>query len=104
MTTVNFWKSDKKRSSQELQSILAKNIRIPEWWSKPNVPEEERFSRTKLIERRKLEKIPHASYDIDGDGYVGGRDYIIAKHFDKDQDGRLNTQEKKNAIEALKNV
>lgn len=48
--------------------------------------------------------MPHISYDLDGDGFVGGRDYIIAKQFDKDGDGRLNTNEKKNALEAVKNV
>jgi hypothetical protein len=53
--------------------------------------EEEKKSRTKLIEQRRIEKIPHQSYDLDGDGYVGGRDYVIAKQFDKDGDGRLNT-------------
>jgi len=35
---------------------------------------------------------------------VGGRDYVIAKQFDLDQDGKLNDQEKKNALEALKKV
>lgn len=25
-----------------------------------------------------------------GDGIVGGRDYVIAKLFDKDKDGKLN--------------
>jgi hypothetical protein len=38
---------------------------------------------------------------LDGDGFVGGRDYVIAKQFDKDNDGRLNTLEKKNALEAI---
>jgi hypothetical protein len=41
--------------------------------------------------------MPHISYDLDGDGIVGGRDLVIAKIFDKDQDGRLNTTERKNA-------
>jgi hypothetical protein len=45
--------------------------------------------------------IPHISYDLDGDGYVGGRDLVIAKYFDKDEDGRLNTAEKADAIKAL---
>ncbi len=53
---------------------------------------------------RRVEKVPHISYDLDGDGQVGGRDYVIAKHFDKDGDGRLNTNEKKQALEAVKNV
>lgn len=45
--------------------------------------------------------MPHISYDLDGDNYVGGRDLVIAKHFDLDKDGKLNAEEKKNAIEAL---
>ena len=53
-----------------------------------------------LLERKK-EKIPHLSYDLDGDGYVGGRDLVIAKYFDDDNDGRLNTAEKHNAMQAL---
>ena len=46
--------------------------------------------------------MPHPSYDLDGDGYVGGRDLVIAKQFDKDQDGILNEIERKNALEAVK--
>jgi hypothetical protein len=57
-----------------------------------------------LIEKRKTMNIPHISYDLDGDGFVGGRDYVIAKQFDKDQDGGLNTTEKKNALDAIKTV
>jgi hypothetical protein len=57
-----------------------------------------------LNDDRRVEKVPHISYDLDGDGQVGGRDYVIAKHFDKDGDGRLNTNEKKQALEAVKNV
>lgn len=41
--------------------------------------------------------MPHISYDLDGDGYVDGRDLVLAKHFDTDKDGRLNTAEKANA-------
>jgi hypothetical protein len=46
--------------------------------------------------------LPHPSYDLDGDGIVGCKDYFLAKRFDLDQDGRLNTAEKANAIHALK--
>lgn len=35
---------------------------------------------------------------------MGGKDYVIAKQFDKDQDGRLNTHERNSAMEAVKNV
>jgi hypothetical protein len=79
-------------------------VRIPEWWSKPGLKDEERKTRTKVNENRRLEKVPHISYDLDGDGFVGGRDYVIAKQFDKDGDGILNAQEKANAIEAVKKV
>jgi hypothetical protein len=44
------------------------------------------------------------SYDLDRDGYVGGKDYVVAKQFDKDGDGRLNEEEKKAAYEAIAKV
>lgn len=37
------------------------------------------MTRSKLMEYRKKEMIPDISYDIDGDGFVGGRDYVIAR-------------------------
>jgi len=51
----------------------------------------------------KKEKIPDISYDLDGDGYVGGRDYVLAKRYDVDGDGKLNEIERKNALEGIKN-
>ena len=66
--------------------------------------EEQKKTRTKLAEQRHSERRPHISYDLDGDGYVGGKDYVIAKQFDKDGDGILNAEERKQAFEALKNV
>jgi hypothetical protein len=59
-------------------------------------------SRTELIQKRKLEKIPDKTYDLDGDGFVGGRDYVISKRFDVDRDGKLNQEERNNALEAIK--
>ena len=50
------------------------------------------------MQARKKEMIPHISNDLDGDGYVGNKDLVVAKHFDKDGDGRLNTAEKANAM------
>lgn len=35
---------------------------------------------------------------------MGGKDYVVAKQFDKDGDGKLDPQERKAAMEALKNV
>lgn len=60
-------------------------------------------SRTELLHKRKLEKIPDKTYDLDGDGFVGGRDYVISKRFDVDKDGKLNEKERRNAYEAIKN-
>jgi hypothetical protein len=61
------------------------------------------MTRTKLLEKRKLEKVPDITYDLDNDGYVGSRDYVLAKRFDKDNDGKLNDKEKREAYESLKN-
>lgn len=44
--------------------------------------------------------MPDPSFDIDGDGFVSQKDFKISHYFDKDNDGRLNTQEKKNALQA----
>lgn len=60
-------------------------------------------SRTELIQARRTNMVPHASYDFDGDGVVGQRDYFIGKHFDKDHDDRLDPGERRAAENALKN-
>ena len=85
-------------------NILAEKdqIKIP-WEDKRQLNGATPMTRSKLLERRKLEKIPDISYDLDGDGYVGGRDCVLSKRFDIDGDGKLNEQEKKNALEAIKN-
>jgi len=46
--------------------------------------------------------IPHISYDLDGDGIVGGRDLVVASRFDNDRDGKLSSIERENAIRALR--
>jgi len=48
--------------------------------------------------------MPDISYDLDGDGYVGGRDYVLSKKFDLDGDGKLNSSERKAADDAIRNV
>jgi len=53
---------------------------------------------------RRQSKIPDITFDLDGDGNVGGRDYVISKLFDKDGDGKLNAEERKAADEAVRNV
>lgn len=96
--------NQKKKPGDDGTNILTKSVRIPEWWSKPGQKDEDKKTRTNLQQQRKLEKVPHISYDLDGDGFVGGRDYVVAKQFDKDMDGKLNQEERKNAMEALKGV
>ena len=86
-------------------NILAEkdNIKIP-WDTKNNkLYQSTPMTRTKLLERRKKERIPDISYDLDGDGFVGGRDYVLAKRYDVDGDGKLNEIERKNALEGIKN-
>ena len=78
------------------------NIKTP-WDASNPLTQSTPMTRTKLLQLRKKENIPDISYDLDGDGYVGGRDYVLSKRFDIDGDGKLNDIEKKNALEAIKN-
>ncbi len=55
-----------------------------------NSPNSGKKTRTELLEARRKERSPDISFDLDGDGFVGGRDYVISKIFDKDGDGKLN--------------
>ena len=85
-------------------NILAEkdNIKVP-WDTKNQLYKSTPMTRTKLLERRKKEKIPDISYDLDGDGFVGGRDYVLSKRYDVDGDGKLNEIERKNALEGIEN-
>ena len=96
--------SIKKKPGDDGSNILTHYNRIPEWWSRPGQTEDQTKTRTKLHDQRRKERIPHISYDLDGDGYVGGKDYVVAKQFDKAGDGKLDAEERKAALEALKNV
>ena len=85
-------------------NILSEKEDIKTPWDSTNpLSQSTPMTRTKLLEQRKKENIPDISYDLDGDGYVGGRDYVLSKRFDVDGDGKLNEIEKKNALEAIKN-
>jgi hypothetical protein len=57
-----------------------------------------------LLESRKKEILPDISYDLDGDGFVGGRDYVVARRFDEGLKNHLTKEEKNKAIESVKNV
>ena len=92
-----------RNKCKEQYNVLTEreNIKIP--WNEKNTNETGVSTRTELIEKRRLERIPDISYDLDRDGYVGGRDFVIAKRFDIDNDGKLNEQEKKAAYEGIAN-
>jgi len=77
------------------------SIKIP--WCTQNSNKSGALTRTELLNMRRKEKLPDISYDLDKDGYVGGRDLVISKIFDLDKDGKLNEQEKKAAYEGLAN-
>lgn len=57
-----------------------------------------------MLNERHRQKRPDISFDLDGDGFVGGRDFVISKIFDKDGDGKLNAEERKAADDAVRNV
>ena len=76
--------------------MVNKSKGIPEWWA-----QQSNSQAISPAARLKAPDLPHPSYDLDGDGIVGARDYFLAKRFDQDQDGRLNTGEKNNALKAL---
>ena len=46
---------------------------------------------------------PHQSFDLNGDGGISSKEFFIAKKFDQDRDGKLNSHEKKICMEALLN-
>lgn len=85
------------------RNILKDVDKIKNPWDYKNVLKENQVkSRTELIEKRRKDKIPDPSYDLDGDGFVGGRDYVISKRFDVNKRGKLNDEERKVALEAIK--
>ena len=47
-----------------------------------------------MLINRKYEAIPDKSYDLDGDGQVSGRDYVLARKFDKGYKNYLTDEEK----------
>ena len=47
-----------------------------------------------MLAERKREVVPHISYDLDGDGFVGGRDYVIGRRFDEGLKNHLTPEER----------
>ena len=71
--------------------------KIPSDWT--NIPKAS--TRTEMYEQRRRDNLPDISYDLDGDGVVGSKDYYLGKRFDIDGDGKLNALEKTTALEAI---
>ena len=59
---------------------------------------------SKLKELRKREYCPDPSLDLNGDGAVSAQELWIASRFDKDPDGVLDGDERKECLEALRNA
>ena len=78
-----------------------KSVVIPDHWGANGQPKR---TKTEMLAKRKSALRPDLSYDLDGDGIVGNRDYVISKLYDLDKDGKLNEQERKAALEAVQNV
>lgn len=60
------------------------------------------MTKTNLLENWKRELKPSITYDLDGDGVVGGKDLVISKWFDEGKKGFLSEEDKQKAIQAIK--
>ncbi len=78
-----------------------KSVVVPEHWGANGQPKR---TKTEMLAERRAALRPDLSYDLDGDGIVGNRDYVISKLYDLDRDGKLNADERKAALEAVQNV
>lgn len=58
-------------------------------------------TRSELLAQRKEALKPDASYDLDGDGVVGVREYYFAARMDKDVSGQLDSKEKLQGLKDL---
>ena len=64
------------------------------WDNKPAIS-----SRAALLAKRRADFIPDITFDLDGDGCVSKEDFAISLKADKNKDGRLDTAERKEAME-----
>ena len=100
--TIEGYLKPPSKSKENMNILNMKDqIKIP--WNEKNSNASGAMTQTELLALRRKERVPDISYDLDKDGYVGGRDFVIAKRFDLDGDGKLNEQEKKAAYEGLAN-
>lgn len=96
----NIWgNQDIREPFKQKRHLEAEDIRHPRWLDPPPPIR----SRSELLQVRKRSTIPDPSYDFDGDGVIGSRDYFIGRCFDKDADGRLTAAERQQAEKAIMN-
>ena len=100
--TIEGYLKPPSKSKENMNILNMKDqIKIP--WNEKNSNASGAMTQSELLALRRKERVPDISYDLDKDGYVGGRDFVISKRFDLDGDGKLNEQEKKAAYEGLAN-
>ena len=73
---------------------------MPYFWSKPS---NDIKTLKDLYNKRRQLKLPSASYDFTGDGSISPNKYFIARRFDTNNDLKLEDNEKKLPLSALKN-
>jgi len=101
------WWADKKvlhRTIDPSSQAKSSSVSHPEKKQSITLNPLEKMTRSKLLEHRRRENIPDISYDLDGDGNVGGRDYVVARRFDNGFKNYLTDEERQKAFEALNNV
>jgi len=59
-------------------------------------------TRSELLAQRKEAMKPDASFDLDGDGVVGVREFYFAARMDKDASGTLNVEEKLEGLQDMR--
>jgi len=59
-------------------------------------------TRSELLAMRKKCMVPDSSYDLDGDGVIGQREFYMAARLDKDASGTLTLEEKRKGLENMR--
>jgi hypothetical protein len=85
--TSQFLNAAPKGHTNILASESAENL--TKMWQ-PSDPNRVK-TRSALQEQRNRERVPDSSYDLNGDGAVCSKDYLIGKLFDKEKKGKLST-------------
>ena len=102
LTEFGFNREYYPKNGRDDRNALKDEVKIPTHWHEK--PDQKVKTAVELADARRGDKRPDISFDLDGDGHVGDRDYFLSKHFDKDCDGKLNAKEKAEAIEAISKV